>query len=80
MTTDDAKENGQEPRVTELEFLTSLRALLDDHESRIKELEARIKEMEARSETQGARIDVLLARVAKVELNQGGRYEVFMQG
>ena len=73
MTTDDAKENGQEPRVTELEFLTSLRALLDDHESRIKELEAR-------TETQGARIDVLLARVAKVELNQGGRYEVFMQG
>jgi uncharacterized coiled-coil protein SlyX len=61
MTTDDAKENGQEPRVTVIEFLTSLRALLEDHESRIEELEAR-------SETQGARIDELGREIEGLEL------------
>jgi uncharacterized coiled-coil protein SlyX len=61
MTSDDAKENGQEPPVTVIEFLTSLRALLEDHESRIKE-------MEARMETQGARIDGLGREIEGLEL------------
>ena len=66
MTTDDAKENGQEPRVTELEFLTSLRALLEDHESRIQDLRSA-------SEIQCALIEVLLARGGKVGLNRDGK-------